>query len=601
MIGVVSAHDGGDDYIIEVNDLRFRYAGSEKYALNGVTFRVRRGEFFTILGRNGAGKTTLALCLTGVIPHYIEGDYEGEVIVDGKYVASESIHEVVTKLGLILQDPEDQIVGITVKDDVAFGPCNLGLDKGVVLERVKSALKAVRLGGYEDRETHTLSGGEKQRLAIAGILALSPEVIVADEPTSQLDPVGKKEVFETLLQLNKAGKTIIMITHETDWAMGFSHRIGVLDSGRFVIMGPPEEVFAKLGVEGFTKHGIRPPQIPSLFYKLAEKGMITSEFGRCFDIEEAERALKKLLQTGSSKDLLERVMPRELVDSYSGKQAEEKAIVVEDLWHVYPNGIAALKGVCLEIYKGEFVAIVGPNGSGKTTLVKHFNGLLKPSRGDVYVFDMNTKNVTPSALFRFVGYVFQNPDHQIFAPSVKEEIAFGLKNMGCSRDEVERRVEEALSFVGLRGLEDEHPFRLSKAERQLVAFASVIAMKPQVVVVDEPTTGQDWLGTCRIMDMLRRLNEEGRTIIVVTHDMNAVAEYAKRVVVLRDGRVLMSGEPRKVLYEIESLAQACIEPPPIALLMSGLSECGIPRGILTVDEASTILYEAIRSVKRWSS
>jgi len=574
-------------YAIKVDNLKFKYAGSEKFALNGVSFNVKRGEFFTVMGRNGAGKTTLALCLAGVIPHYIEGEFEGKILVDGVDVASVTIPEVAKKLGLVLQDPEDQIVGVTVRDDVAFGPCNLGLSKEIVLRRINDALKMVRLSGYEDRETFALSGGEKQRLAIAGILALGPSIIVADEPTSQLDPAGKREVFETLLQLNMIEKkTIVMITHETDWAMKYSHRIGILDAGKFVAIGSPREVLLKLGVDGLVQHGIRPPQIPHLFFKLSQKGVISWNSNPWLDVEEAARKLSELITKRCPEDAL--------MLSRRNKHEGERAIRVEDLWHVYPNGIEALKGVSLQIYRGEFVAIVGQNGSGKTTLVKHFNGLLKPTRGDVYVFDMNTKNVTISTLSRFVGYVFQNPDNQIFASSVKDEVAFGLKNLGYSRDEVEEMVEQALDFVGLKGLENEHPFHLSKAERQLVAFASIIAMKPKIIVVDEPTTGQDWFGTSKMMNMLKKLNEEGHTIIVVTHDMNVVAEYAERVIVLHSGRILMDGDPREVFYKVEDLARVYVEPPPIVLLMNRLREHGMSPGILTIDEAATELYRKIR-------
>jgi energy-coupling factor transport system ATP-binding protein len=586
---IMESHRDNRDYVVEVRNLRFRYISSKIFALDGISFRVKKGEFFTIMGRNGAGKTTLALCLAGVIPHYIEGDYEGKVMVDGMDVASSTIPEVTSKLGLILQDPEDQVVGVTVRDDVAFGPCNLGLSKEVVLERIKSALKMVRLNGYEERETHTLSGGEKQRLAIAGILALGTNIIVADEPTCQLDPVGKKEVFETLLRLNKTeGKTIIMITHETDLAMKYSHRIGLLDSGKFVVVGSPRELLLKLGIEGLTQYGIRPPHVPHLFYKLFEKGMLSRGSSPWLDVEEAVYELGKLIVRNPSKSSLEDAKP-------SSECYHNEAIIIENLWYVYPNGVEALKGVSLQICEGEFVAIVGPNGSGKTTLIKHFNGLLKPTRGHVYIFGINTKDTSISTLSRFVGYVFQNPDHQIFASSVKEEIVFGLRNLGCSKDEIEERVEEALDFVGLKGLENEHPLRLSKAERQLVAFASVIAARPKIIVLDEPTAGLDWPSTCKVMNMLKKLNERGHTVIVVTHDMNIVAEHAKRIIILCGGRIFMDGEPRKILYDIENLSQVYIEPPIIVQLMNRLKEeYDVALNVLTVEEAANTLCKIIR-------
>lgn len=580
-----------NEFSVEVEGLKFKYLGSSRYALDDVSFRVRKGEFFTIVGPNGAGKTTLAFCLVGVIPHYIEGEFLGRVIVDGIDVGSRNIPEIATRVGLVLQDPETQIIGITVKDDIAFGPCNLGLDREVILDRVSKALRMVRLQGYEDRETSRLSGGEKQRVALASILALHPDIIVADEPTSQLDPIGKREVFETLLQLNKnEGKTIIMITHDIDWAVRYSDRIGLLHSGKFVFIGTPRDLLSKIGIDGLVNYGVRPPQIPALYYRLTEKGILRDDSNIWLSVEEASLELKKLLQRRNFAKLHAPMLEHKLEKDKENKNGREAVIVVKDLWHVYPGGIQALKGISLEVCKGEIIAIVGQNGSGKTTLVKHFNGLLKPTKGYVLVLGMDTREKSISELSRKVGYVFQNPDNQIFSSSVREEVKFGLKNLGYPADEIEKRIDWALTFVGLKGLEEEHPFKLSKAERQLLAFASILAMEPEIIIVDEPTTGQDWNGALNMMNMLRELNKRGHTIIIVTHDMNIVAEYATRVVVLHKGCVLAEGKPRDIFYQIELLSQTYLEPPPLVLLADSLKECGISSRPLTLEEIIEEIY-----------
>jgi len=419
---------------VKVKDLRFTYKGGKKPALNGISLKIEKGEFFAILGPNGAGKTTLALCLIGVIPHYIEGEYDGEVVVNGLRILEHSIQEVATRLGLILQDPESQIIGITVKDDVAFGPCNLGLSRDEVLQRVKYSLGVVRLNGYEERETYRLSGGEKQRVAIASVLALKPDILVADEPTSELDPIGKREVFDTLLKLrNEEGKTIIMITHEVDWAVKCADRIGILYDGRFVSVGEPREVIRELGEEGLRRYGVRVPQASQLYFRLER--YLDGNKSPWITVEEAVSALKELL--GKKRGLKEiMARGRELV-----KSTGEPVIIVEDLWHIYPGGIEALRGINMHVYRGEHLAIIGQNGSGKTTLVKHFNGLLKPTKGRVLVFGTDTRNVSVSELSKKVGYVFQNPDHQIFAPSILEEVAFGLRNLKLPEEEVRRPLQ----------------------------------------------------------------------------------------------------------------------------------------------------------------
>lgn len=572
--------------VIEADNLFFRYKDSTKYTLNGVSLKVYEGEFITIVGPNGSGKTTLALSLTGIIPHYIDGEYRGRVIVDGVEVSSSSIPSIATKVGFIMEDHEMQIVGITVRDDVAFGPCNLGLPRDEVLRRVRWALETVGLQGYEDRITYTLSSGEKQRLAIAGVLALDPKIVVADEPTSHLDPVGRVEFFRTLSTLNKRfRKTVVVFTHDLGLAMKYSDRVGLMYSGNIVFICSPEELASRLRVEVLLQYGIRLPQVLYLYEKL---GRYTSAAGGgrpWLSVEDALSTLKKLVKGADPGYGKVEKSYGSVVDV-----GKEPVIVVEDLWYTYPGGIEALKGVSLTVNKGDFVAIVGSNGSGKTTLVKHFNGLLKPTKGRVMVCGVDTREKDVVELSQKVGYLFQNPEDQIiFSITVRENIALGLRDKGLGVDEVEKRVDWVLDLLGIEYLENEFPSRLSKTERRLLALASVLAMKTDILVVDEPTSGLDWKETKKVMNVLKTLNDLGHTVILVTHDMEVVAEYARKVAVMHRGRVLAYGVSRDILYNEDTLSQASLEPPPIVKLTKNCCKSWDSFRPLTVDEVIDLI------------
>ncbi|MEM3754420.1 MAG: energy-coupling factor ABC transporter ATP-binding protein, partial [Candidatus Bathyarchaeia archaeon] len=324
--------------------------------------------------------------------------------------------------------------------------------------------------------------------------------------------------------------------------------------------------------------GVRPPQVCELSVKIEKQKNINFD-SFPLTVDEAYKTYINALS-------LKKINKQSRLDSINSfnKAKDLPIIEVEDLWHTYPNGIHAIQGISLKIYKGEFLAIIGQNGSGKTTLVKHFNGLLKPTKGKVIVGGVNTLKSTVGMLSRKVGYVFQNPDHQIFATSVYEEIAYGPKNMKLSKEEIDKRVKEALNFVGLEGYEEKNPFLLNKGERQRIAFASIFAMRPQVFIVDEPTTGQDYQGSENMMKMLKKLNEKGCTIIIITHDMRIVAEYAQRIIVLSNGKILADGPTRAIFSQPELLKKSFLAPPQITQLSQKLVDYGFKPYTLSVDE-----------------
>jgi energy-coupling factor transport system ATP-binding protein len=553
---------------VSVQDLGYRYRGQQKPALQGVDLEVAEGEFVVVMGPSGAGKSTLCVALNGLIPHFFRGRMEGEVKVRGRSTREGKVGEFAREVGLVFQDFEAQLFSTNVALEVAFGPENFAVEHDEMERRVKSVLGRVRLEGFEDRQPATLSGGQKQRLAIASVLAIEPRILCLDEPTTDLDPAGKLGVFEIAEELkDRDDVTLIVVEHETEETLD-ADRIVVLREGEIIADRPAREVLRD--VELLEESGVMPLQVTRFFHKM---GLWQAQLPLT-----PEEGSQEFRRRGW------RINPdhhRALV-AEDGQRAEEYGepiIEVEGLSHRYPNGFAALEGVDLTVREGEFLAVLGQNGSGKTTLVKHFNGLLKPTEGTVKVEGEETTEQGMLRLGQRVGYVFQNPDHQIFSETVFDEVSFGPRIREMDEAEVRERVDEALGAVGLEGRGDDDPFGLTKGERQRVAVASVLAVRPDVLILDEPTTGLDYAEQRSMMDLVRRLNEAGSTIIVVTHTMWVVAEYAHRAAVVRDGKIVLSGTVREVFSQEDELWDASLRPPHIVSLGNSL---GYP--VLSVEE-----------------
>ena len=564
-----------DSLAIEIKNLAFTYRNASEQALKGVVLRQKQGEFVGIMGATGAGKSTLCRCLNGLIPKFVRGKLEGELRILGESLEGKRVAELAQKVGMVFQDFEPQLFSTNVALEVAFGPANFGVPREEMVQRVRSCLEMVGLGGFEDLDPSVLSGGQKQRLAIASILAMAPSILVMDEPTTDLDPLGKQAIFDLMVRLKDEMATTVLAEHETEF-MRQVDRIVILNQGSVVLEGPPAEILCHSGQ--LEAYGVRPLETVQLCERLhiEDRGVTLDE-------------MEALLQHERYHFDPQRYKQLQARDQERKRSYGKPVIEVQDLSYAYGGQANVLEHVSFTIRQGEFVAILGQNGCGKTTLVKHFNGLLHPCAGSVKVYGRDTRTWKMSELGRKVGYVFQNPDHQIFAESVQEEVAFGPRNFGLSEEEVARSVAYALSATGLSGREQEDPFALPKGERQRLAVASVLASEPDIMVLDEPTTGLDYRDQCAVMLLVQQLNAQGHTTIIVTHTMWLVAQYAHRCLIMDAGQIIADEDTRSAFSEEERLRQISLAVPPIVELGNRLGGT-----TLSADELAACLKRGSR-------
>ncbi|GAP13977.1 ATPase components of various ABC-type transport systems, contain duplicated ATPase [Longilinea arvoryzae] len=574
--------------IIQLKNVSYRYPRSKRWAILHLNLEINQGEFVAIMGENGAGKSTFCQMLNGIIPNSIGGNLKGQVLINDLDTQESGIAQLATQVGIVLEDPETQLFTTSVSSEVAFGPENLCQSPKEIYENVKWALDVVRLNGLEDRMPLALSGGQKQRLAIAANIAMRPNILVLDEATSQLDPVGVEEVLSVARELNqKYGMTIVMATDASEMIARVMDRVIVLDKGQLIAQGTPREIFSQTDL--FQKYMIRSPQVSQVAAILKKAGQ---EYPTYLPIT-TEEAVADLTQRLNGNTMTQTARPEPAV--VKPKKVDEPIIVVDHLDFTYqPLNVNAVKDISFTIQRGEFVALIGQNGSGKTTVLKNLLGLNKPTKGKVTVAGMDIGTSAVADMAKHVGFVLQNPDQQLFAETVEEEISYGPKNIGLSKEVIEQRVAEALKLVDLEDKRKEFPPALSKGDRAKTVIASALALNPEIVILDEPTTGQDYRGCHQIMQIADQLHEQGRTVVFVTHHMALVAEYARRVIVMSGGKILMDGPTADIFNQPDVVRQAFIIPPQITELGQRLpAGYGLPRTPLSVKELSDPILEML--------
>ncbi len=607
--------------MIECRGVSFSYDGAVP-ALDGVDLNIEDGEFFCILGGNGSGKSTFAKHLNALL----QPD-AGTVRINGMDASDpELVYDIRSTAGMVFQNPDDQLVATLVEDDVAFGPENLGVPSAQIAQRVRDVLKAVGLVGFERHETHALSGGQKQRVALAGVLAMEPRVLILDEASSMLDPRGRKGLMKACRALHARGMTIVMITHFMEEAAE-ADRVAVFQAGRVAMLGTPEEILTR--ADELAQLNLDMPESCRLGMALRAKGVPV-----CAQVREADMVAEvaQVYADRSGEDTAGRPSASDsrVLDNVSsatdGTAVSEPVIEISHLSHSYslsarerrrwrkrsatagksnkqalwgndPSSPWALRDVSLTVRRGEFLGLAGHTGSGKSTLVQHLNGLIRPQEGSVYALGLDLANKKDAAAVKAkVGVVFQYPERQLFAETVTQDVAFGPHNLGLSQAEVARRVESSLARVGLdlATVGDKSPFELSGGQQRRVAFAGVLAMEPEVLVLDEPMAGLDPAARSDFLELIDRLHHGGLTVVMVSHSMDDLANCCDRIVVMNEGAVFAEGTPAQVFAHADELKSIGLGVPAAQRMALALAEAGVPLhrgGLYTVESLADELAD----------
>lgn len=534
--------------LVWLERLSYQYPRSETLALHDISLEIRQGEFVGLIGPTGAGKSTFCLALNGIVPQFYGGRFFGRALVAGLDTVEQPVSVLASRVGMVFEDPETQLTATSVENEIAFALENLSIPRAVMRERITRVLAVVGLTGLEHRHPHELSGGQKQRLAIAAALAVEPALLVLDEATSQLDPAGAAEVFNVLRALNRdQGMTVVLASHAAEELAEYADRLLLLDAGELVAEGSPAEIYSQVAL--LEAHRLRPPQVVKTFSLLPHPPARLP-----IRLEEGVAALSSYSAQCTP--------PALALQPTRGAPV----IAVKGVHHRFTDGTLALTGIDLAFYPGEYALIVGQNGAGKTSLVKHLLRLLEPTQGQVLVLGRDTREWTVGALARHIGYVAQNPDQQLFNATVREEIAFALRQLRFPPGEVASRTAESLGLLGLEAVADRHPLSLPKGDRARVIIAAMLALQPQVIILDEPTTGQDYAGARAILELSRTLHAQGKTVIVITHQLYLMPGYAERVIVMGKGRVLLDAPLRQAYHALDVLHDTKLCPPQAVLL-----------------------------------
>ncbi|MEK3744374.1 energy-coupling factor transporter ATPase [Brevibacillus sp. FSL K6-0770] len=568
-----------DNGVLDVRNVCFGYDAAEQPVLTNVTFRVQTGELLLIMGASGAGKSTLALTLNGLIPHAVQGSYEGDVRIAGRSTSEATVGELAMHVGMVFQDPEAQLVAFTVEDEVAFGLENLCLDREEMERRITQSLAEVGLSDQRKKAVEHLSGGQKQRLAIASVLAMQPQVIVLDEPTALLDPAGRAEVFAVIERLKQGGRqALVLVEHHLDECIGLADRVLVLGkTGEVSAEGEARRVFSE-SYERLCEEGVFLPETVRLSKELG-----LSPVALCAD-EVAEQIGKRLgngFAFGSliqEKSWSEGARPaacaEQTADAGRSASPEDEAgvpllAIREGMLSLAASGVLQKSVGALTISSGELLAIAGANGAGKTTLALHLMGLLPAHKGALFLSGKDMTGLSMAELVRNIGFVFQNPEHQFVAETAERELVVGMPE----RDEEQARVQaqSLLQRFGLASAAGRSPYQLSQGEKRRLSVATMLTEERKVLILDEPTFGQDQKNAREIMQMLQSLQREGVAIVLITHALWLLAEYADRVAVLAKGKLVFHGTADRLFSQPELLKQASLRLPPAAEMAQKLS------------------------------
>lgn len=564
--------------IVEIKDLTYYYPDTANPALNKINLSVNEGEYVLVIGGSGSGKSSLVKAIAGLIPEFYGGKIAGSLSIAG--ISSKKLDKksFVQKVGIVFQDPESQLVMTNVEQELAFGLENIGLSPDLIKRRIMEVSGALNIGSLHQSCHAELSGGLKQKVALASVLAMQPDILILDEPTSQLDPVAGEEILTMIRRLNEEnGITVILIEQRLERCFHLADRFLVMDKGKLIFNHTNSESIARWTAEKNS------PFIPPLARLFALTG-----FSRIpMTIKEGRSLINKAVGAQESKNDGEEkiVLSNVEVKKVSDQQASEQkpAAAVEGVWFLYENGKEALKNINLNVYPGDLLVLMGENAAGKTTLLKNLNGLLKPARGKIHVQNRDIRNLHVEQLAGTVGYLSQNPNDYLFLDTVRAELEFTQNNLGIKDSD---KIQELLKRLDLLAYADVNPRDLSSGERQRIALASVLVSDPQLLLLDEPTRGLDYSLKTELGRLLQELKEKGKAIILVTHDIEFAAEVASKVVLMSQGSIIGSGN------KYEMLTRSTFYSPQISKLFSKIND-----NIVTFAEGLKYLQELINDTE----
>ncbi len=553
--------------MIELRDVSYRYTSSNPgWALEDVNLQIEPGQYVLLCGASGSGKSTLCRLLNGLIPHFYGGELEGRVMIDGLDTREHPVSELFGRVGMIFQNPTVQLFNSTVERELAYGLESLGLPRDEIARRVRESAEMVGISHLLDRNPQQLSGGEQQLTAIAAVLALHPQVIVLDEPYASLDPLNVRRVRAVLRRIHSAPRAsrapaIVVAEHRLEHVAPDADHVVVLHQGRVALHGPPQKVLAR----DVAPYGLNVPSVVRV--------------GRALGLPEVPLTVEQLVgaTAGSQAGVLQAALRAEMPCASPANHLSRDGLMLQAEGVTFSfAGAPALDGVDLALHAGQSLALVGANGSGKTTLIKHFNGLHRPQQGRVLVLGQDTRRARVSALARHVGMVFQNANDQFFKFSVRDEIEVGARALGRYDT---RWLGELVDLFHLGPLLDRSPYRLSEGEKKRVAFASALMAQPEILVLDEPTTGQDWPFRRALGDLLARLPASEalagrRAVVLVTHDLEFAEHCADRWALLARGQVTAAGRPEEVMADSAAMARAGLEATQAYRIRQALGEAG---------------------------
>ena len=542
--------------LIKAENIFYTHWNQETPTLKGVSFEIHPNTINVLVGPGGSGKSTLCSLFNGEIPHLLGGKMEGTVFVDGKDTRELAVKNLSQTVGHMLQDPETMFATLYVEDEIAFGPENLKRDASEISQRVDDLLQEIQLTPQRNNLVWNLSGGQIQKLGLAVILAMNPRMIVLDEPTANLDPLATRSVHELILKLRDQGMTILLVTRELDeFILSAADQLLVLDEGKILAAGAVQPMLQAYGEDMFKRLGIWLPETVEIGIALKTRFNLPLK-NIPITVEETLAVLyqHQLLRGELKSETEERAA--------DGNSSTEKTLIAAtDLEYTYNNGYKALKGVSFSVHPGEMLAIIGRNGAGKSTLAKLMVGLHKPQVGRLELFGRPANAWKVEALAEHIALVFQNPEHQFLTDTAYDEIAYSLLTRGIDDPaEVKRQVDDWLERLELQDFAKTHPFALSAGKKRRLGVATMLVCNPQILLVDEPTYGQDKEMTQTLMALMESIRAQGVTVVMITHDMRLVQEYAGRVLVMAEGRILYEGDPANLFCSEEMLHSANLRP-----------------------------------------